>query len=41
MKELNEIQEIVLFYQAIDTYNLKFIYYRMVKEKMDQESFHY
>lgn len=33
MKELNEIQEIVSFYQSIDTHNLKFIYYRMVKEK--------
>lgn len=33
MKELTEIQEIVSFYQSIDTYNLKFIYYRMVKEK--------
>ncbi|WP_322446723.1 hypothetical protein [Robertmurraya mangrovi] len=33
IKELVEVQEIVSFYQSIDTFNLKLIYYRMVKEK--------
>ncbi len=33
IKELNEIQEIRIFYKSIDTYTLKLIYYRMLKEK--------
>lgn len=33
IKELDEIQEIRIFYKSLDTYTLKLIYYRMLKEK--------
>jgi len=33
INELNEIEEIRTFYKSIDTYKLKLIYYRMLKEK--------
>ncbi|MDL4842299.1 hypothetical protein [Aquibacillus rhizosphaerae] len=33
IRELKEVQDIRTFYNSIDTYTLKLIYYRMIKEK--------
>ncbi|WP_156291045.1 hypothetical protein [Oceanobacillus salinisoli] len=33
VKYLKEIEEILIFYQSMDSYSLKLVYYRMIKEK--------